>query len=98
MSFTDLNILNDSSTYKNKNDEELRALQEYKKTDEHKQNRIIEISDYIIDHFEFNRTFDCIVSNISDVGDTHLNELIIILENKGFKCVIDDQDILTINI
>lgn len=93
MSFTALNILNDSETYKINNEER----EAYKLTDSFKNERIQEVTKSILEHYEFNQTHECIVFNISDVGDS-VNELIGIIEGKGFKCVIDDQDILTINI
>ena len=98
--FADLyleNNLDEVSFYKSNNE----MLQNYKKTPEYAESlqitRVPEITKYIIDHYRYNNDKECIIFNISDIGQDNINELVAALENKGFSCFIDESDILTIH-
>lgn len=76
-----------------------RERRQYLKSDEYKSElkaqRLPEIAKTILEHFEYNFDKECLIFNISEIGD-NVNNLIEVLEIKGFLCSIDEADILTI--
>ena len=74
---------------------------QYLKSDEYKAElkarRLPEITKTILDHFIYNFDKPCLIFDISEIGEDNKNNLLSILDIKGFICFIDAADILTIS-
>ena len=92
----DVSNLQSAKTYNQYKIERMKYLKsdQYKK--ELKAQRLPEITKIILDHFKYNFYRPCKIFNISQIGEDNINNLISVLDVKGFVCFIDAADILTI--